>query len=396
MTQKINNVEQSASICLTVICKNEANVIERMLNTVVPIIDAYVVVDTGSTDGTQEIVKKFFEEKGIPGRVVEHPWKNFGDARNKAITEAESLVTELNLPNPMGFWVDCDEQMIYDKNFEVWLFKRKLADFDAANAKVIYGAQRYHRMQFYKLNDGWHFEGPLHEVLINDRDDIKSATIDGFNVLVTADGNSWTSQTIKEKYEGHAKILEDYVANDPKKDARWLFYLAQSYRDCENVDKAIEWYTKRAENLTGYWEEIYYSRYMIASLKAKRNDNIYEVMEAYRRCGQTNMHRVEHLLPLILYYQSIKDYDTAYIYSSHAMRYAGKSPSPKANLFIDVPFYLWKIYDLHCISSWYSGRRDESTQTYKKLWKMVEKGLVEEPDLTRIKDNKKFFLNLKK
>jgi glycosyltransferase involved in cell wall biosynthesis len=393
----MNKLESpSANIVLTMIVKNEENVIERCLNSIYSLIDAYVVVDTGSTDKTKEIVEDFFKEKNIPGRVVDHPWINFGDARNRSINEANKLAIELNLENAFGFWQDADEQLIYDKNFESWLFKRKLVQFDAANVKVTYGAQHYHRMQFYKLNDGWRFEGPLHEVLVNDREDIKSAIIDGFNVLVTADGNSWTSQTIKEKYEGHAKILEDYVANDPKKDARWVFYLAQSYRDCENIDKAIEWYTKRAETLTGYWEEIYYSRYMVASLKAKRNDPIYEVMEAYRRCGQTNMYRVEHLLPLILYYQSIKDYDTAYIYSSHAMKYAGKSPSPKSNLFIDVPFYLWKIYDLHCISSWYSGRKEESSQTYKKLWKMVEKGLVEEPDLTRIKENKKFFLNLKK
>lgn len=395
MNKEIVKTEK-ASVCLTVIVKNESQVIERMLNTVYPILDAYVVVDTGSTDGTQDIVRKFFEEKGIPGRVVDHTWKNFGDARNRSITEAEELVTELGLENPMGYWIDADEQLILDKNFDPIIFKRKLKDFDAANVIVKYGTQQYHRMEFYKLGIGWHFEGPIHEVLINNETDkIKAATVEGFHVLVTPDGHSWTSQTIQEKYASHAAILEDYVLNDEKKDPRWLFYLAQSYRDCENNEKSIEWYEKRANMPGGYWEEVYYSRLMVASLKAKQNYPIHEILESYRRCGATNPYRIEHLIPIILYYQSIKDYDTAYIYSSHAVKFAGKSPAPKSILFVDMPLYIWKIYDLHTISCWYSNRKEEATSTYKKLWKQVEKGTITGADLDRIKENKKFFLNIK-
>ena len=47
--------------------KNEAGIITRMLESVYKHIDYYVIQDNGSTDGTPDIIKKFFEEKRKEG-----------------------------------------------------------------------------------------------------------------------------------------------------------------------------------------------------------------------------------------------------------------------------------------------------------------------------------------
>jgi hypothetical protein len=74
------------------------------------------------------------------------------------------------------------------------------------------------------------------------------------------------------------------------------------------------------------------------------------------------------------------------------MKFAGKNPMPTSALFIDGAIYAWKIYDLHSISCWWSGRRQESEETFKKLWKLVEKGgIVPEWEIERLTNNKKFF-----
>jgi glycosyltransferase involved in cell wall biosynthesis len=230
------------TIGLSIIVKNESRVIERMLNSVYPILDYYCVVDTGSTDGTQEIIRKFFEEKGIPGEVIDHEWVNFEEARNFATKSVEGKCD-------YGFWIDADEQLMIGQNFDINAFKYNLAKCQGANVKIHYGGQNYYRMQFFKTGIGWYWYGPVHEVLIRDQSsDIGS--IEGLGVLVTPDGNSWVAETQQQKYEGHAKILEDYVAKDEKKDPRWVFYLAQSYRDAntpENYKKSIEWYQKRID-----------------------------------------------------------------------------------------------------------------------------------------------------
>ncbi|HEX6274755.1 MAG TPA: glycosyltransferase, partial [Polyangiaceae bacterium] len=65
------------------IVKNETRVIKRCLDSVRPFIHHWVIVDTGSTDGTQELVKKLLA--GVPGELHERPWRNFGYNRTEAL-----------------------------------------------------------------------------------------------------------------------------------------------------------------------------------------------------------------------------------------------------------------------------------------------------------------------
>ncbi|CAN5517015.1 hypothetical protein BH11ACT8_BH11ACT8_30930 [soil metagenome] len=44
-------------VCLSMIVKDEAHCIEECLASVLPLITRWVVVDTGSTDGTQDLVR---------------------------------------------------------------------------------------------------------------------------------------------------------------------------------------------------------------------------------------------------------------------------------------------------------------------------------------------------
>ena len=381
-----------ATIGLSIIVKNESAVIERMLRSVAPILDYYCVIDTGSTDGTQEIIRKFFEEKGIPGEVIEHPWKNFQDARNKALQSVKGKAD-------YGFWIDADEELIVDPNFNPQTFKTNLTNVDGANIMIDYNGQNYYRMQFFKTDVEWYWYGPVHEVLMCDNPNTKVGAAQGLTTLVRAEGNSWVAETIQQKYEGHAKILEEYVANDPKKDPRWVFYLAQSHRDTgtsEGRKKSIEWYKKRRDMSSGYWEEIYYSALMVGHLKSMENYPVEEVLADFTACGKYNQHRAEHLMPIISYYHQIKDYETAYIFGERAMQMAGRSPFPKSTLFVDESIYEWKIYDLHALSCWYSGRREEGTKVFRKLLEKIRKGRVPQNEIARINENKKYFLNLKK
>src|SRR6202012_4563698 len=56
---------------------------------VAPYISSWVIVDTGSTDGTQDLIKNHMARLGIPGELHERPWRNFGHNRTEAMTLAQ-------------------------------------------------------------------------------------------------------------------------------------------------------------------------------------------------------------------------------------------------------------------------------------------------------------------
>ncbi|MEW6054238.1 MAG: glycosyltransferase [Nitrospirota bacterium] len=77
------NVKKEGTISLCMIAKNEEQNIMHALQSVQPVIDEMIVVDTGSTDRTKKIARVF------GATVHDFPWTdNFSDARNFSISKA--------------------------------------------------------------------------------------------------------------------------------------------------------------------------------------------------------------------------------------------------------------------------------------------------------------------
>ena len=64
-------------------------------------------------------------------------------------------------------------------------------------------------------------------------------------------GRSGARNNDPNKYIKDAKVLEnahkEAVENDDELQIRYSFYCAQSYKDCGEAEKAIEWYKKRID-----------------------------------------------------------------------------------------------------------------------------------------------------
>ena len=78
-------MKNGKALCLNMIVKNEMANLERCLGAGAPYIACWMIGDTGSTDGTQHVIKLFFAARNLAGELHSFPFKNFVQARTEAL-----------------------------------------------------------------------------------------------------------------------------------------------------------------------------------------------------------------------------------------------------------------------------------------------------------------------
>jgi glycosyltransferase involved in cell wall biosynthesis len=223
-------------IILNLMIKNESKIIERCLGRALEHVDAISILDTGSTDDSINIVKKWGETNGVETYVFERPFDNFENSRNFSFEKAREVFLSKNDGHTYyNFWIDFDEQLVVDPKFN-----KQGIDKDLYMFNTFIGNMAYTRNELCRLDKPFKFYGPVHEFIISENPNITSGLMDGLTVKVQMDGGSWKGN-IPDKYKKHAAILEDYIDNKDR-NSRWVFYTAQSYHDSASIPD------NRAEN----------------------------------------------------------------------------------------------------------------------------------------------------
>lgn len=280
------------TVCLNMIVKDESPVIRRCLASVKPIIDYWVIVDTGSSDGTQQIIKDFLAD--IPGELHEKPWKNFEHNRNEALNFAKDKADYL-------LFIDADEVLEFAADF-----KLPHLDKDVYLVNTCMGGMKYGRIQLVNNHIRWNWVGVLHEVLVSP-DERSRETLAGVINVPRPDGNR--SQDPR-KFHKDAAILEAALLENPH-NARNVFYLAQSYRDAGEFEKSIEVYERRVA-MQGWDQEVFWSLLQIGILKEALKRPADEVIASYKAAYAFRPSRAEPLYRLAFYYRSLERYAEAY------------------------------------------------------------------------------------
>lgn len=211
------------TVCLCMIVKNEAKVIERCLASVRDLVDTWVISDTGSTDGTQELIRATLQ--GIPGELHEEPWVNFGHNRSLNIRHARGKADYLLL-------LDADHVIRQDGPLPRLTAEAYMLRHESAT--------EYRIKRLVRGDLPWRYEGVTHEYLTADRRDAQE-NLDALVIEDYADGGSR-----HDKFERDARLLSAEMERDPA-NGRTVFYLAQTMRDMGKADEAITLYERRAE-----------------------------------------------------------------------------------------------------------------------------------------------------
>ncbi len=184
------------SVALSMIVKDEADVITRCLRSVRVHIKAWYVSDTGSTDGTQKLVRSALY--GIPGTLVQHPWKDFAWNRQQALWGAQAL--------------GCDWIFTLDAD-EVLEGTGPLPDVDGGFVLVNQGESGWGYRQLLARSDvPWKWVLPVHESLVLPTRKPRLRIARGWAVRHFADGRRRRDPRYHER---DAEVLGRYLQEHP-------------------------------------------------------------------------------------------------------------------------------------------------------------------------------------
>ena len=336
-----------ARICLSMIVKNEAHVIERCLRSVKPYIHAWAISDTGSSDGTQQIVRDFLAD--LPGELIERPWVDFATNRNQALELAKRF-------GDYALVIDADDTLAADAGF-AW---PELGAAGYSLEIVDTGSTHYQRMALPRLDANWEWRGVLHEALCTPTA-ISTPLLPGLRILRIHNDGARSQRPAAEKFAHDAQVLERALRDEPG-NARYAFYLAQSHRDAGNLPAAIAAYAQRA-SMGGWDEEVYFSKLQIAALKERGGAPYAEIVAAYLDAYDFRPTRAEAPCELARYLRLQQRYTAAREFA----RIASGIALPADLLFLDHGVYNWRARDELAVSSYWTGERELSARVCREL-----------------------------
>lgn len=421
------------TICLVMIVKNESRVIERCLRSVSDYIDTYCICDTGSTDGTQSIIKSYFDKLKIKGQILQHSWKNFGHNRTLAVQAAKGTADFLLL---------MDADFVF--KIKDPLFKTK--SFKADSLLIKYdGPLDYRQPLMVRGNLDWKYIGVTHEYIHCPK--TTRANCDDFIFQHVGDGANKSDKFIRD-----IQLLSDGIKDEPD-NMRYYFYLAQSHKDfasqikqdhlskkntldnllknqseslsklkestnSTDIDKykketdirqllinkiqlqlitlesdfkshynsAIQAYEKRIQH-HDFPEEVYYATYMLGYCHYHLGSLPYTYTGYFLQAYAYRPQRLEALYNLIKHYRLNEKYNLVY---DIGIRPA-KQDYPKNDcLFIESRIHTYLFKHEVAIAAFYIGKYQDALDLIEDILKVTD---IPENHLTLVKQHKQSVLN---
>ncbi len=338
------NKNSTKTIGLAMIVKDEAAVIERSLNSIRPIIDFVLVEDTGSTDGTQDIIRKWLRDHGVPGVVIEQPWVDFGFNRSHVLEALRDMQPEIDY----AFIMDADDVAVIVDQTALAAFKGAM-DLDSYTVEMRGGGLSYGRPLICSNRRPFRFRGVLHEYL-ESPENSRQGYAAGFHILSNREG---ARSRNPNKYKDDADVFARAIATetDPSLIARYTFYLAQSLRDAGDAEPALQAYLERAE-LGGWVEEIYVSYCSAAKLSEALHRPTEDVLRLYDKAIDIVPTRAEAFHGAAHYCRLNSLMERGYAYASRGL----KLNRPQDALFSHDWMYDYGLMDEAAITAYWAGR----------------------------------------
>ena len=233
------------------ITKNEEKYLEQCLNSVKEIVDEIIIVDTGSSDKTKEIAKKF------KAKIFDFKWgDDFSEARNESLKHAtKDWILVLDADEI----IDKDDlnkikEIVQDKENDAFQFLQKNYTNDTSVAGFVNESHKKDNkayagwygsfiVRLFKNNKNYKFEGTVHE-LTEHSVESKNGKIALANVSLHHYGNS-NPEVVKKKRQFYLELCKRKVQKN--KDAQSNCELGILYKENKDFGNAVKSFQKAVE-----------------------------------------------------------------------------------------------------------------------------------------------------
>lgn len=331
----------NVSICLAMIVKNESKIIERLLESVLPIIDSYCICDTGSDDDTIEKITNYFKNKK-QGKIISEPFINFEYNRNFVIHEAKKMNTSHILV------MDADMKLEIGNSFD----KKMLSENDIYFLYQGTSSFFYKNVRIFKNHPEIKYVGVTHEY-VSYPNHFSSKLIEKDSLFILDIGDGGCKQN---KFQRDILLLEKETIQHPNEPRSW-FYLANSYRDTRQFENAIRCYQERIK-LGGWDQEVWSSWYSIGNCYFELNQPekaISAMLSAFEVCNK----RFENIHRIIRYYRENSKNKLANFFYQQVQEILKKYPSTNQDfLFYEADVISYKLDYEFSIIAYYNDYRN--------------------------------------
>jgi glycosyltransferase involved in cell wall biosynthesis len=230
------------TVGLAMLVKDGEQTLPATLETVLPLIDAWTIIDTGSTDRSPAIIRDTLKDK--PGRLLRRDFKGFGPSRTELLSEARGAAD-------YTLMVDADHTITVTGDRPAALTA------DAYLVRIRSQADGWRLPLLTKNSHPFEYRGAAHAYLATDEPHVGEDTD-----WLTIHGGAGAT---REKLERDLGLLQAEFLAHPD-DTRTVFYLAQTHRDLDHHEQAIFFYRLRASMTGGFEEEAHWARYQLGCL----------------------------------------------------------------------------------------------------------------------------------
>ena len=289
------------SVCLCMIVKDAGPGFNQVLMSNLPYFDEWCILDTGSTDGTQEVIKNVLKYK--KGTLYEEPFVNFKVSRNRC----------LDLANTSSEYIMMlDDTYIIQGDLKSFLLENHEADSYSLMVKS-------HDVEYFSnrilKNKNLRYIYTIHEII----EPNLNVMIPNDRVWIIDTNSDYMTKRTNDRKLFDLKLLLEEYENNPD-DPRSLYYIAQTYSCIDDYENKAKYFEMRVNHpQDGYIEEKVDAYFELARTYNFNLNKPWDLcLETYIKAYNLNPKRPDSLYFIGIHYYFEKDYEKAYYYFKRA------------------------------------------------------------------------------